>query len=678
MEDRALKLSDLTILIALPIILFQVFQYMEVENPIYIWDYKAYWLTWENFSQMAVHAPWHWVKANLASINGSDYNTSPISVLFPFYFIGIGSRLEYVLGLSMFYLLPIVYLTAAIFDRLKPGQSRLWQGVIVLATTAYAPFWKPILRGYPDDVGLIAIMLAILYVLRTDLTGRIRPKTILMLGILMWMPFLLRRWYAYTVVSLYMTMPFLNFMLFSGQEKSKLVQFKNVAGHFVGAGIVSIVFAIIFQLSLLRRIVGTNYSYIYSAYQTDFQTSLHYMLHDGGLYMLPFFCVGAIWSMSRTRSPAKNFCLFSAANLFISFILFTRTQSPGMQHCLPFSMWVLFTSLFGFRWLLDLIRNGAAQRAVMRLAAVTLLLIFMATFNRVQGRAMLVNDYMPSKLYPLHLDNFQNYRTMADTLEKLASGDDRILVLSSNDILSDDLVSTLTHGRIDSHLVYASQVDLRDRLRLTEFMARYVVVADPIQIHLHPEGQRVIAIPAQEILSGRGIGAAYRRTDMAFHLSNNVTATIFEKIRPFTPDEAERFIKEFVDFYPDWKGAYSTSLSESYLTANIARGDIWGAFDLGFNGEAIVAHPGEHSPTIVDWYFGTLHELAFRSTNTRCPTADGVTIQLAQGDGAPIRIEVPNGGTREVDVSALAGKTGRVVIDKNGNSACDEVEITAR
>jgi len=125
-------------------------------------------------------------------------------------------------------------------------------------------------------------------------------------------------------------------------------------------------------------------------------------------------------------------------------------------------------------------------------------------------------------------------------------------VLSSNGVLSDDLISTLTNGAIDPDLVDSSQVDLRDKFRPSTLMARYVVVADPIQLHLGAGGQRVIWIPASEILSSTGIGAAYQKLPQDYLLANNVTANIYEKTRPFTVQEVTDFFTRFTTFYPDW------------------------------------------------------------------------------------------------------------------------------
>ncbi|GBQ87070.1 hypothetical protein AA13595_2065 [Gluconacetobacter johannae DSM 13595] len=186
----------------------------------------------------------------------------------------------------------------------------------------------------------------------------------------------------------------------------------------------------------------------------------------------------------------------------------------------------------------------------------------------------------------------------------------------------------------------------------------------------------MIVIPAKEILSGTGIGAAYKRMPMEFHLSNGVIAHVFEKNRPFTFDEATNFISKFTDLYPDWKDAYLNPLAESYLTASITTGDIWGNFEIDSDGKKIYAHPGEHTPTVAEWYFGDIRSLTFRMANRSCPAADGVVVQLENADGARVRIDLPNDASRKIITSDFSRKMGKIIIDKNQNSFCDKVEIT--
>ena len=45
-----------------------------------------------------------------------------------------------------------------------------------------------------------------------------------------------------------------------------------------------------------------------------------------------------------------------------------------------------------------------------------------------------------------------------------------------------------------------------------------IIVGDPIQTHLDPNYQQTVIVPSREMLTGRGIGAKFRRTGEVFHL----------------------------------------------------------------------------------------------------------------------------------------------------------------
>ncbi|QWA09336.1 hypothetical protein GTU79_18265 [Sodalis ligni] len=86
--------------------------------------------------------------------------------------------------------------------------------------------------------------------------------------------FLFRRWYAYTIVSLYITLPVL---VFYDRLKTKnvagikvLTQVRNIALTFTTSAITTVLFSYAFQSGLIKRIIRTDYSVAYSAYQAPF------------------------------------------------------------------------------------------------------------------------------------------------------------------------------------------------------------------------------------------------------------------------------------------------------------------------------------------------------------------------------------------------------------------------
>jgi hypothetical protein len=675
-KDSLTTIIGLTICIALPVILLQGYVFVHAEQPLYIWDSKAYWMTWEHFGRLALKMPFRWLHETIGGIEANDYNPLPVSLLFPFYYLPLSSRYAYILGLTLCYLLPVVVLVQLTMQRFAGYQSRGWVLFIALVTVCYAPFWKPTLRGLPDVVGLIPLIMVVIYGLGQDFASKLSFKKIFLTGLLLWMPFLLRRWYAYTIVSVYLTLPLLNYAQYSWASPDRLRRVLVTGLHFLFAGLISIACALIFQHILIRRILSTNYAGIYAAYQDGMAVSLSLALASPGVYILVPVALGLVWALTPSRTAEKNFVLFCLTNLLISFFLFTRTQSPGIQHCLPFSLWMLFAAIPGFRWLVNALRISMLQIFVMSLGVAASLAVFIMTFNNFGLGAVLNTKLLPDQTYPMYVDNYQNYQALADRLVELTQDASQVAVLSSDGVLSDDLMSTVSGGRLDPHLVYSSQVDLRDKIRLSTLMARYVVVADPIQLHLAADGQRVIWIPASEILSHTGIGTAYQKLPQDYVLANNVTAKLYEKTRPFTAPEITDFFARFTSVYPDWQRSYFSGFVIPYLTADITLGDLWGRFTLSDNGSVIFTHPGEHIPTSGVWYFGNLGVVTITSTNI-CPQADGVAVTFKTVSGLTASVNIPDGGSQKVNLTAFDHQMGSVSIDKKANSICDSTELRA-
>ena len=64
-----------------------------------------------------------------------------------------------------------------------------------------------------------------------------------------------------------------------------------------------------------------------------------------------------------------------------------------------------------------------------------------------------------------------------------------------------------------------------------------IIVGDPVQTHLDPDGQQTVVVPSREMLTGQGIGAKFRRTGEVFHLEKGVAAVVFERVSPL--DDAD-------------------------------------------------------------------------------------------------------------------------------------------
>ena len=341
-------LSIILLFMILLVVVIQTSIFIAHEQNIYYWDFNGYWRMWEEFCATFPNEPINSIRTVFHSIRHDDYNSLPVAITSWFYLFNLPSRLSYITSLAVMYLFPTVILFHLLCKRFSDNHSFGWLLLSCILPLTFVAFWAPTLKGYPDISGLIPIIAALLYVSSSDFGDKVKIKKALVTGLLLWSPFLLRRWYAYTVVSLYISLPVLNYFLYNNAKHS----FGRVAiiiKNFFVAGIFSVLLTLIFQGALIKRVIATDYATIYSAYQSSLSHSIENLYNDIGLYLFPFVIIGLLSIFRSKDRNDKILIIFSAFNLVFSFFLFTRTQSPGVQHCLPFALWALIIATLGLK-----------------------------------------------------------------------------------------------------------------------------------------------------------------------------------------------------------------------------------------------------------------------------------------------------------------------------------------
>ncbi|CAI3929223.1 unnamed protein product [Commensalibacter communis] len=677
-QYRFLYFKIIFILLIILFIIAHTTYFIMSEQNIYYWDYSGYWRFWEDMSTRFAHQPFQAFKFSLNSISNNDYNVLPIILPTIFSILPLPSRLSYILSISVFYYIPVIFLFSYIFCHFVVDNKKLvssWVISIILPAT-FVAFWTPILAGYPDICGLLFILLAILYQFKFDIGNKIQIKKMLILGILLWAPFVLRRWYAYTVVSLYISLPILNYLWFF--DKSRIwLKFRTVFISFFISGTTSCILAVIFQRGLIHRIINTNYSDIYAAYQGGMSYSIVSLFNSCGYYILPLVALGVVISLFVKDKKQKIFIFFCLFNLLFTFFLFTRTQSPGMQHNLPFALWMLFIACYSIVWL-----NNRISKSIFSVFFIGCLICFLgyidqnSLFNRKPYTA-LQEKMFPSKHLPLRVDNYSAYVQLEKDIEKLVGDSQTVSILSSNHVLNDEMLNTISNQKLSNHIVYTSQVDLRDQIRVNPFLSNYMIIVDPPQTHLGESNQRVITIPVNNLLQHHNVGKAYIAVGHSYKLDDNATAWIYKKERAFTPVEVNEFLAQYYQYYPQWKSIYNKGLYLSFLTAHITKGDIYGGASLDSDTGIISTHPGENTPTIIEWTLQNVPKLKIQSTNMECNQQDTIKISIS-GAGAPSKeIDLPHGGEVNIDMMPWQNILSKIVIEKNKSSGCDALIISA-
>lgn len=159
------------------------------------------------------------------------------------------------------------------------------------------------------------------------------------------------------------------------------------------------------------------------------------------------------------------------------------------------------------------------------------------------------------------IDEIAKVARYVDGLVATMPGEASIYVLASSTVFSSAQlrmleVSTGHPFASAGGILVTSGIDKRDGFPRGLLNADLVLLTDPVQIHRRAEDQQVIEIPAEFMLSGTGIGAAFEKLQAAFELDEGVTVSVYRRTRENSQAEIEQLSERLRKLYPDRPGIY--------------------------------------------------------------------------------------------------------------------------
>jgi len=431
----------------------------------------------------------------------------------------------------------------------------------------FVPFWVPLIRGY-IGVCVVAVNLAVLWLYFSRCKDDASLPILTSIGLLLFASVLLQRWNAYWVVA------FL-FVTFIDGARQLLTERRFNADHIIRCfqvplvtGFIAFVTLAVVAWPLLVTMVTTDYADIYSAYSehTSIFAAMGQLVRSFGLVLL-LLLIGAAAYLISKRSM-RRFAVLLSIQLIMMFVHFSGTQTMGPHH-----LYVLMPGAF-------LILSSAAiiaisdRRRLVEIGGIVMLMLYVA--NGVASgvavfapsgepvRAMLVPLIPDNRRVPLvrhDIDVFEGITAYIDSLVASDSQIDAVYVLSSSQTLNVvhlrnlEASTGIRFHSVDS-LLRSSEVDKRDGFPRQLLGADLVIVADPIQYNRRPSDQHVVGIPAQAMLDGTDIGAAFRKLPVTFEFRDGVKALIYKKEREISKEEIAALSDKLRAIYPNRPNIY--------------------------------------------------------------------------------------------------------------------------
>ena len=532
-------------------------RFMRAEHTLYSWDSNIWWL-----EEPMTHPPDHSVLSSIAVLGRymhHDYNlvcAVPSACMMAL--LG-GSRLCDIVSNVVFLLIP--YVMFCVWLLVKVPQAT-WPQAVWSALAFLALLWVPLpwiltLNGLTDVGGLMVAAVATDLLMRTDIRSRDAIRW-LSIGAALAILALCKRWYLYLDVGLLAVLLVeiaLDLITTSRRFRSVCLAsiYTAVYGPFFCACSLVGVYFISFPLPL--EILTTNYSHLYSSYQSGdsllsaLRANFVVLIQYYGLAQvaLAFLCFVAALFLTQARRGA----LYLYLPGWVAWFFFSRVQTMADHHTLLFYIATAVMPLFLAQQLLS---PGLPDRkpwgwALLAVTALVSGLSFLNVFSSSPplGSSLVQAAFPVVRRQPVQRHDLAEIKALLRFIGgKVVNSPGvplvrDVYVLASSDLFNASLLGSAGFQLNKSlpaqdHVGITVDVDIRDGFPYQLVSANLVLVADPIQTHL-PGRQKVMTVPARMFLQGEGFAQAFTRDSRTFQLDQGVRVYVFERVRPSTPEE---------------------------------------------------------------------------------------------------------------------------------------------
>ena len=533
-----LTIKDIIVCAAVLVITnFFAWLYIRNSHTIYFWDNAGYWSVSHHLAETARLGIVPLLKTVYDSVLTQDYNNLIVVPWIPLVRIFGPSRWVFIAGiinLSLFPVLVLLYLHIRTTCR-RP--------ILAFACVAVSfPFlFYTAITGFIDVSGLFVTLAAMLLWLRG--TGKENLIQYFVIGCLLASAVLLRRWNAFFALSFFIM------LLIDG------IFFKKAAVPFITA-LLSFAFTLLFLFQpFVAEHLVKNYASLYSAYALGLGVDFQYLFYYFGILILLVAILGGVFLLSKRAARGQG--VFLLLQPVVCFFLFVQVQSHGQQHLLLYAPALLCLVSVVYCRLSD---NATVRKSFTAMMILASLLVFINPFFRRYRPATVAEiktcAVLPSFNYiPPRRSDAGSIVDIIRYLDAVVGGANKTVgVLASSFTLNSDILlnaeASLGYDRVSdidrNYLAWLPEVDSRDRFPGGLFDCDYLLVADPVQLHLGYNKQTSIALPAALVLEGTGFGAAFQPVGDTFYIRDGtVTVRLYEKTRDITERETAALLDAY-------------------------------------------------------------------------------------------------------------------------------------
>ncbi|MEG3861561.1 hypothetical protein [Microcoleus sp. herbarium12] len=644
--------------------------YVSSERTFYWWDYAGYNTATVNTANLFRESPvqaWREVIESLSK----EKNLLISLPLVPFMLLFGESRLSYILGVSLIYVLPFRLLLGAISALLIPVEPRRVFWSTVLLSLLIPMSWIPTLRGYLDTGGCVFVALAI-WVYLQDVNLKSWWKVPL-IGFLLAAAILLRRHFAYSAIAFLgaaTLQAIIEFIIQYSNPKSvinydgdaarshptnplgvlhKFIQNKVWIRLFesgVKLGLIAVTSLTVLMLvagDFTRSAVTVDYGNLYAAWSLPVSDILTRYASFYGLGTWLLVVIGFSAGILRgilVSGAAVFISLFGVLSL-VEWLLMLRY---GYLHYTIHVTPIALLGLSAFFWTSWLTLRGKVR--YLMLGAAGLYLIVNAGVGLIPVKADLSRLFV-SNFGPLVRSDYGEVVKLVEFLRKLAPHQEPIYVVGASNSFNANILRQ-ANRKVNPpedwwklNTIGRPQIDSRDTYPLPELLqAQYAAVAEPFQQVL-PGDEQVLRSHEQDVVKvvydaftlNWEISRDFQLLPEQFKLENNVTVSLYRRMRltsiPTAVRTLERMQRQIVDrpgTQLDWISLQQSVYTSANYSVSRKSGNLY----------KIVTHPIKNSKQLDTsfLYLGAISDKAqvtgkLNLLNSQCP---GISLRLTLWD----------------------------------------------
>lgn len=486
--------------------------YITKSKFIYFWDDSTYWDISRKIASGTFNEGGFW-KNVYESIGVMDYNYIaglPSAALVKLFG---ESRLVYVLGLVNMYLIPsyiMIYLLARKVSKAPKIATAIT--ILICPSMLFLAF-----NGFVDIGGLLICLLCFnLYYTKKDKKDWIWRY--ILIGILLVIVMLWRRWYAFFAVS-FVTAMIADCVLFKRK-------WYNAAAT---VAVIALLLLLCFRDFVMYKLMN-DYGNLYSGYKFSVGTDFKLITRYFGIIFIGMLAVCSVVTGVKRKETRT---VFMWIQIIVCLFMFLATQTHGQQHLLLYVPSLIMLTLITIKY----ITKEWMLISISLLAVVNSVNVYIPreqphNIQEIKHMALIPNFSM----LPDGRDDTEEILALKRRLDTTVYMGDSLGVLASSFTLNEDILKNAEPSLgvkpiRDNYIVSLPQVDSRDRDLSLLYNVNYVLVVIPAQTHLAEGSQTVVTEAVRSFEEYTDIATAYEEVPDFETVIDDMTIKLFHRVR---------------------------------------------------------------------------------------------------------------------------------------------------